>query len=97
LFLYDNIKICEACYEFIKNVQDCKDIKALRKTQKKIITKAAYNSDLGMIKSYELEKPLKHTISYGNYEKSGGDGLNEQGMSSSKISRFCCVMVFKLF
>jgi hypothetical protein len=50
-----------------------------------------------MIKPYEKEKHLKHTISEEYYEKSGGDGLNEQGMSSSKISRFCCVMVFKLF
>lgn len=34
IFLYETVKVCNECYGFVKHVQNCKDIRELKSTQK---------------------------------------------------------------
>jgi len=82
LFLYETAKICDSCYEFIKNVQDCIEIKKLREIE----SRNSHNADLSKIKSVKKQRTLKSSFTDELVDRNFLGVLNEQGMMVSKTS-----------
>ncbi|CAI2368593.1 unnamed protein product [Moneuplotes crassus] len=80
LFLYDSVKLCEKCYNFIRNLQEIKD------EYDQYVHKENFNHDLKIMESIYEEKSLIHNLSPEKSAMKAFEGLNEQGMMTSKKS-----------